>query len=169
MNSPLVETDNCNEVFLLPGDFYFGDGKTRIRTVLGSCIAITLWNPGLRIGGMCHYVLPQQHGRPKTGMELDGRYADAALEMFMRELDKTGSHPTEYEVKMFGGGNQFPEQTKEDLLHIPDHNISVGRRLLAQFGFVIKAEHLGGVGHRNVIFDVWSGETWIRFDTVSTG
>lgn len=169
MNSPLLKADDCNEVFLQPGDFYFGDGKTRVRTVLGSCIAITLWHPRLQMGGMCHYVLPRRHGPTKTGMASDGRYADAALTLFMRELDKTGSHPTEYEVKMFGGGNQFPEQTQDDLFHIPDHNISVGRLLLEQFGFAIKAEHLGGIGYRNVVFDVWSGETWIRFDTVSTG
>jgi chemotaxis protein CheD len=45
---------------------------------------------------------------------------------------------------------------------VADNNINVGRSLLKQHGFVIKAEHLGGTGHRNVIFDVWSGEVWIQ-------
>ena len=46
------------EIFLQPGDFYFGDKDTRIRTILGSCVSITLWHPTRLIGGMCHFLLP---------------------------------------------------------------------------------------------------------------
>jgi Chemotaxis protein; stimulates methylation of MCP proteins len=46
------------EIFLQPGDWYFGDRDTRIRTLLGSCIAITIWHPRLLVGGMCHFLLP---------------------------------------------------------------------------------------------------------------
>ena len=42
------------EIFLQPGELWFGDEQTRIRTILGSCVAVTLWHPGRRIGGMCH-------------------------------------------------------------------------------------------------------------------
>ena len=64
------------DVFLQPGEFYFGEEKTRIRTLLGSCVAVTLWHPKLRIGGMCHYMLPRRP-RDKAGAaeKLDGRYA----------------------------------------------------------------------------------------------
>ena len=40
------------EIFLHPGEFYFGDRHTRIRTLLGSCVSIILWHPRLLIGGM---------------------------------------------------------------------------------------------------------------------
>jgi len=50
----------AHEIVLHPGDWWFGGGDTRARTVLGSCIAITLWHPQLRVGGMCHYMLPQR-------------------------------------------------------------------------------------------------------------
>jgi chemotaxis protein CheD len=63
---------------------------------------------------------------------------------------------------MFGGGNQFPGQPRTSRSSVPDNNIRVGRELLKQHGFTIKAEHLGGTGHRNVIFDVWSGHVWMR-------
>ena len=52
--------DDILEIFLQPGEFYFGEGKTRIRTLLGSCVAITLWHPRLHIGGMSHYMLPSR-------------------------------------------------------------------------------------------------------------
>jgi len=149
------------DIFLQPGDFYFGDRETRIRTLLGSCVAITLWHPHLQIGGMCHYLLPMRQGRPPNH-ELDGRYAKDALELFMRELTKTHTWPADYEVKMFGGGNQFPNHVQTGAIGVPDKNISAGHMLLKQHGFKLKAEHLGGTGHRNVIFDVWSGHVWLQ-------
>src|SRR5439155_18563598 len=42
------------EIFLQPGEWYFGDADTRIRTLLGSCVAITMWHPRRCLGGMCH-------------------------------------------------------------------------------------------------------------------
>ncbi len=147
------------DIFLQPGEFYFSDSETRIRTLLGSCVAITMWHPRLQIGGMCHYLLPM---RNNEHTELDGRYANDAIQLFMIELEKTNSLPREYEVKMFGGGNQFPRQTGNNRASVPDNNIQVGRQLLKHHGFTIKAEHLGGTGHRNVIFDVWSGHVWMR-------
>ncbi|MDD2760948.1 MAG: chemotaxis protein CheD [Methylomonas sp.] len=164
MNSQVAKSQESKKVFLPPGGFHFGDHSTVIKTLLGSCVAITLWHPLLMVGGMCHYMLPKRRGLDKNGYESDGRYADAAMALFMRELARTGSHPWEYEVKMFGGGNQFPGHTGCDLLRVSDHNIDAGRDLLARYGFSIKAEHLGGVGHRSVTFDVSNGKTWIKFD-----
>jgi chemotaxis protein CheD len=149
------------DIFLQPGDFYFGDHETRIRTLLGSCIAITLWHPRLRIGGMCHYLLPMHRGRAEK-RELDGRYAEDAMMMFMHELHQSGTWAHDYEVKMFGGGNQFPAHHKTGPFTVPHTNIDIGRSLLKHHGFKIKAEHLGDTGHRNVIFDVWSGHVWLQ-------
>ena len=45
------------EVFLQPGELYFGDRYTRLRTLLGSCVSIVLWHREALLGGMCHYML----------------------------------------------------------------------------------------------------------------
>ena len=45
---------NIVDVFLQPGDIHFGGADTRIRTVLGTCVAISLWHPVRQIGGMSH-------------------------------------------------------------------------------------------------------------------
>lgn len=39
--------------------------------------------------------------------DLDGCYADEALQLFMQEIRNAGTHPCEYSVKMLGGGNQL--------------------------------------------------------------
>jgi chemotaxis protein CheD len=149
------------DVFLKPGEFYFGDRETRVRTLLGSCIAITLWHPLFRIGGMCHYLLPADRQANLTH-DLDGRYADKALQLFVREISSAGTHASEYEVKMFGGGNQFAGSDLNKLQNIPEKNIQSGKQLLLKHGFNLTSFHLGGNGHRNVILDMWSGHVWVQ-------
>jgi chemotaxis protein CheD len=149
------------DIFLQPGEIYFGDKDCRIRTLLGSCVAITLWHPVLRIGGMCHFLLPTNK-LTAAGAELDGRYADQALLIFMQELERTRTVAGEYEVKVFGGGSQFLTKAHSDHKSVPDKNISAAYDLLHHYGFTVKAGNLGGTGHRNVIFDVWSGHVWLR-------
>lgn len=48
------------EVYLLPGEYFVGDARYRIRTVLGSCVSITLWHRPLRIGAMSHFLLSER-------------------------------------------------------------------------------------------------------------
>lgn len=151
------------EIFLQPGDFHFGDEHTRIRTILGSCVSITMWHPRLKQGGMCHYMLPARDTRPPR--RLDGRYADDAIALFMRELRGNRTQPEEYEVKVFGGGCMFrhaPARRLPDTMDVGTRNIEAGRHLLRRHGFRIKAENLAGNGHRNVIFDIASGNVWIK-------
>jgi chemotaxis protein CheD len=150
------------EIFLQPGEFYFGEEKTRIRTLLGSCVAITLWHPRLRIGGMAHYMLPQRPNRSKD-QPLDGRYAEEVMLMFQRELQDTRTRPGEYQVKLFGGGHMFAYAPKSKChVDVSERNIDIGRRLMVQHGFKILAEDLGGDGHRTVAFDLWSGDAWLK-------
>lgn len=148
------------QVFLQPGEFHFGDARTCIRTVLGSCVAVTAWHPGLRVGGMCHYILPtRQRAR---GTELDGRYGDEAIELFLREMQRLGTAPREYQVMIFGGGNMFPRSGRNTGLDVGARNIDLGVRLLQHNGFQLRNHHLAGYGHRNVVFTVATGAVWVR-------
>lgn len=148
------------EIFLQPGEVYFGDCKTRIRTLLGSCVAITVWHPNLLVGGMCHYMLPR-HPAGKRGV-LDGRYADEAMELMLREIQKAGTFPKEYHVKLFGGGHMFSANQEVSKDHVGAKNVEMARTMMKQHGFTSCAEHLGGAGHRNIFFDIWSGHVWVR-------
>ena len=155
-------TADILEIFLQPGEFYFGDEKTRIRTLLGSCVAISLWHPKKHIGGMCHYMLPQRP-RHKPGNILDGRYAEDAMQMFMHELRHSRTRPIEYQVKVFGGGSMFERLDKhKNNMDISQRNVEFGRTLIPQYGFKISGEDMGGKGHRNVILDLWSGDVWVK-------
>ena len=152
--------DSMQLVTLQPGEFHFGDANTRIQTLLGSCVAITLWHPIRRIGGMCHYMLPSRH---TSTHELDGRYAEEAMQMFLRQAARHGTLPQEYQVKLFGGGNMFPAFSKPSAQgSVAENNIAAARRLVARHQLHLVAESLGHTGHRQVLFDIATGDVWVR-------
>ncbi|MEH6470913.1 MAG: chemotaxis protein CheD [Halopseudomonas sp.] len=148
-------------IILNPGDFYFGNCRSQLKTLLGSCVAITAWHPKLRIGGMCHFLLPSSTDKSMT--PLNGRYADDAIELFMAELQRTQTQPKEYQVKLFGGGIMFPQLAKNGAMAIGSRNIQAARWLLKQKGFKIDSEHVGEEGHRSIILDLDTGATLLRW------
>ncbi|WP_374348179.1 chemotaxis protein CheD [Chitinimonas sp.] len=151
------------DIFLQPGDVYMGDKDTRIRTLLGSCVAITWWHPHRQIGAMCHYLLPQRpRSKPRKGEPLDGRYAEEAFAMVMLYIQQAGTLPAEYQVKMFGGGNLLAAADRP-LPAVGERNIEFGKQWLAEHGFRLSREHLAGQGHRHIVFDLANGDVWVRF------
>lgn len=157
------------KVYLNPGDYYFGDRYTRIGTVLGSCVSITLWHPRLLVGGMCHFMLPNRgiDNRLKDMPVPNGRYADEAITLLLAKVGAIGSPNREYQAKIFGGGNMFPGRSENGMPVVGLQNIQAANRLIKQCGFTCVAEHVGGAGYRNVIFKVWSGEVLIKYRNVS--
>ncbi|MFC4159554.1 chemotaxis protein CheD [Chitinimonas lacunae] len=153
----------CIDIFLQPGEVYFGDSETRIRTLLGSCVAITLWHPKRRLGGMCHYLLPGRPlSQPREDNGRDGRYAEEALSLMLDYIQTAGTLPAEYQVKMFGGGNMLSSLDGRQP-SVGERNIEFGKTWLAQHGFRLSREHLAGQGHRNIIFDIATGDVWVKF------
>lgn len=151
---------DCTEIFLHPGEYYFGDQHTRLRTILGSCVAVTMWHPILRIGGMCHFLLPTRGA--VTIPVLEGRYGDEALLMFLKEAVARETNPAVYTVKLFGGGNMFQQPGLAMTTDIGGRNVARAEELLQAFGFPIAARHVRDVGHRNIVFDLWSGHVWVK-------
>lgn len=156
----IVTAPDTTEVFLNPGDFHFGGGHTRISTLLGSCVSITLWHPRHRIGGMCHYMLAER--RRSADTPLDGRFGTEAFAMFLERVAAAQTRPSEYEAKLFGGGNMLAAGGGE-AMEIGPRNIELGRELLARHNISLVAEHVGGSGRRKLHFELWSGNVWLAF------
>ena len=148
------------DIFLQPGEFYVGDAGCRIRTLLGSCVTVTLWHPAMRIGAMSHFLLAERGAGPV--LAIDGRYGEEAMWLMLRELVRADVDPTQCEAKIFGGGDMFPGKAHPEASNVGRKNGEEARRLLRGFGFRIVSESLFGVGHRKIIFDVASGDVWAR-------
>lgn len=148
------------DVFLMPGEHFVGDARHRIRTLLGSCVSITLWHPRRRVGAMSHFLLTV--GENETTAHLSGRYCEGALELMLMELRKLGINPEECQAKVFGGGMMFPDIERNDERNIGRRNGETAERLLRMHNIPVVSESLFGVGHRHIIFNVKTGDVWVR-------
>ncbi len=148
------------DIFLQPGEYFVGDGQHRIRTLLGSCVSITLWHPQLRIGAMSHFLLSSRE--TPSGSTLDARYGEESLSLMCRKLRRAGVRKEECQGKIFGGGNMFPLQMRSDALNVGQKNGEAARALLQQQGIKIISESLFGTGHRQIAFDISSGDVWVK-------
>ncbi|MDP2869064.1 chemotaxis protein CheD [Methyloversatilis sp.] len=154
----------ATEIFLKPGDIVFGDETMCLRTVLGSCVAITMWHPGRRIGGMCHFMLPGGGHTDRAGDELSTRFAEGALNSMVREARRLGTRELDYEFKLFGGGNMFPGFAGSHNVSIGEANVQRAWELLDALGVRRVAEHTGGYGQRVLMMNVSSGVVSMRHD-----
>ncbi len=159
-----MDTSAAIEVYLLPGEYFVGDARYRIRTLLGSCVSITLWHRGLRIGAMSHFLLserePDPGGEPTAG--LSGRYGKDAMQLMVAQLQERGVRVRECEAKVFGGGTMFPGIEGNRQPGIGHRNGVAAERLLAEYGIPVVSESLFGTGHRHILFDVSTGDVWVR-------
>ena len=150
--------------FLKPGEHAVGDARHRLRTLLGSCVSITLWQPQQRVGAMSHFLLPrrQRPAVPGCHAALDARYGEDALALMVQGLARRGIDVRQCVARLFGGGDMFPNRQRTPHMLASG---SVGRRngeaahaLLRQLGVPVASEHLFGAGHRRIVFDIATGE-----------
>lgn len=87
-------------VKVLPGEYFVFNEDVLIMTTLGSCIATCLWDRQAKIGGMNHFMLPDNGG----GASDSGRYGSYAMELLINEMLKMGASRMTLEAKVFGGG-----------------------------------------------------------------
>ncbi len=160
---------NRQTVILAPGDYFIGDERYRVRTLLGSCVSITLWHPQRRIGAMSHYLLAQRPERPERSqggaLGLDARYGTEAMRLMIHGLMRRGLQPEDCEAKVFGGAHMFPAQEGRWPEHVGQRNGNTAVSLLREWGIALVASCLFGYGHRTVIFDIATGEVWARQST----
>lgn len=143
---------------------YFGMGPALVHTLLGSCVAITLWHRKTKMGGMCHYLLACRESYQKNEHHQLGYYGTDAIKFFKQQLTKNRLNTDEIEVKLFGGGNMFEgNHGRPNVVNVANNNIVQGRQMLEEFGFLVNAEDLGGVRYRKIYFELTSGDVWVQY------
>lgn len=90
---------------ILPGEYFITGRDLVLVTVLGSCVAACIRDPGARIGGMNHFMLPEASKDADSLMGAPARYGAYAMEMLINEIVKLGARRGALEAKVFGGGN----------------------------------------------------------------
>jgi chemotaxis protein CheD len=144
-----------HRVYLHPGQLHAAAEPTEVTTVLGSCVAVCLWDPEARIGGVNHYTLPA----PLGGSAPSPRFGEAAIEMLVQQVVALGGRGHHLQAKVCGGGNAFG---KAGGLSLGQKNVDVARERLAAHGIAVVAVHVGGTRGRKLIFQTDTGIAWVK-------
>jgi chemotaxis protein CheD len=111
---------------------------------------------------MCHFTLPRYPGARLEERKRDGRYADDVMYMFQQEALKHRTKITEYEAKIFGGGNMMKSKGQNTEDSIGTKNATAAMTLLMKENVDILVAHVGEFGHRRIVFDTGTGSVWVR-------
>ena len=156
----MLQPRQAIDYFLRPGEYFVGNADYRILTLLGSCVSISLWHAGKRIGAMSHFLL--SHRNSSKASAPDARYGEEALWLMLQQLRRAGVEPAACEGKIFGGGNMFPGHVRDMTQNVGKRNGEAARELLQAHRIPIVSESLFGVGHRQIVFDISTGHVWAR-------
>lgn len=140
------------------GEYYASKEKTIICTLLGSCVAVCLYDPENRIGGMNHILMP---GQPDLArFDASARYGINAMELLINGIMKLGGNRKKIVAKAFGGGNVLPSIS-------PDR--AVGQKIvrfvvdfLKQENIKIISRDFGGNDTRKVYFHTDTGVVFLK-------
>lgn len=122
---------------------------------LGSCLAIALYDPGQRIGGLVHSLLPLH--RKSNPRDVAPKYVDAAIRLMVEELILAGADPQRLQAKVAGGANMFETEFLTLTNSIGVRNARSARETLLDLDIPLVGEEVGGNRGRTVEFDLATG------------
>ena len=142
-------------------DMKIASGKTVLRTTLGSCIAICLYDPEEKSGGMAHIMLPSLENTKNTnGSPI--KYADSAIPLLLYDVLNNGCKKERIYAKIAGGAQMFNLPDGSVMATIGTNNIAKVKDVLQNMGIDIVGESTGGDFSRTIFFDLETGEVTVK-------
>jgi chemotaxis protein CheD len=133
---------------LLPGHIITGYPPSRINTVLGSGVAVCMWDSLSGLGGMCHFVYPKVAKHERRAL-----FGDVAVPHLMQLLLHKGVKRANLVVQLLGGACA-PQEGRRNMGY---KNIHVAKTLLHKWNLLIHSEDTGGYLGRKVVLDLQTG------------
>lgn len=144
--------------FLFPGTLYASREQCRITTVLGSCVAVCLWDKVYGGGGMNHFMLPLWNGE---GLATP-KYGNIAMDKLLERVLQLGCHKEHLVAKLFGGANITG--TGNEAFMIGDRNAALALQTLEEWKITVASADLGGRLGRKVIMNTLTGVVLVGTD-----
>lgn len=153
-------THQAHAARILPGEYYVSRGNELIVTLLGSCVSACIRDPKAGVGGMNHFMLPEDGldvSSAGTCLSTSTRYGSYAMEHMINAILANGGRRERLEIKLFGGGKVMQSMTD-----VGDRNIHFVRDYLRMETLSVTSEDLGGLHPRKVLYFPSSGRALVR-------
>lgn len=147
----MTDEDPIKRHFLYSGTIFAEPLEYQISTVLGSCVAVCMWDQFLHRGGMNHIMLPFWNGE---GLATP-KYGNIAMEKLLNKMLSIGCRRENLVAKLFGGANV--SGTGLEVFMIGDRNITLALEMLDEFRIPVVARDVGGRVGRKIIMNSETG------------
>lgn len=144
-----------DESFVHPGFGVVRRNINKLWTVVGSSVAITIFDRELKMGGLTHYTRPRRES-PKIS---NAFYAAPAIIWLLRQFDALGSQRHNLEAQLIGGA--WCDVHPDYIPGIHDENVAVGLEILHKSKVWVSSMDVGGTRGRKVVFNPRNGESAI--------
>jgi chemotaxis protein CheD len=152
---PPVANAAPDQVSLMQGDVRCSATPAILTTVLGSCVAVCLWDKVRGVGGMNHFVLPGDRMGEKST-----RYGDVAIDELQAGLLRLGCRMADLQAKVFGGAAVLPFAGGET---VGSNNVRLALDRLSRDRIRIVAQRTGGILGQQVRFHTRTGDAFVRY------
>ncbi len=144
--------------FLYPGQLIVFKEPANIMTILGSCVAVTIWDTKLNFGGMNHFLLPLW----KVQGLRTPKYGNVAIESLIEEMIKNGSSARDLVAKVFGGAKVL-DSAEQTMFNIGKKNYEIAFEMLNKYNINIAVDSVGGLRGRKILFKTNTGEVLLKY------
>lgn len=142
--------------YLFPAEIFVSREPIMVSTVLGSCIAVCLWDTRVAIGGMNHYLLPLWNG---DGLATP-KYGNIAIRQLVEKVLAQGAERKNLQAKIFGGAAMW--DSSNGLFAIGLRNIELAQQQLKELQIPLVAADVGGSQSRKIFFNTSDGSVLLR-------
>jgi len=150
-----LDYSNKKQVTIKIGEFYATDRPTIIHTVLGSCVAVCIYDAEKKIGGMNHIFMPGEHKDDSST-----RYAENAMKYLIKNICTLGANRDNLLAKAFGGAHVIPSISRE--YGIGPKIVDFVIDYLEKADIKIVAHDFGGNKTRKVFFHTDTGMAYVK-------
>lgn len=152
----LIDSHTHN-IYLKPGEVVVARKPVLVSTILGSCVAVTMFSPNFGFGAICHAMLPDSAGRRE-----DLRYVDTALLHIYRKAVEYGVAGN-LVVKLFGGARTLVVGEDEATgCSVGEQNVARALEVVSTLGLAVAGADTGGLVGRKLFFCTRDGDVYLR-------
>jgi len=150
-------------VFLQPGELWLDDIPLLVKTILGSCVAITMRAPRLGLSSVTHCLLPSAGAKPGSLTRKEAlKYVDATIGILLQSFLSRGAAVAELEVKLIGGADNLLRNGAPSRYSVGRRNVQTALEGLAEHGVTPSAAIVGGRAGRMMVFDTATGDVFVK-------
>ena len=153
-------------LFLKPGEMVIREEPMIVTTLLGSCVAVTMFSRRLQMGAICHAVLPTcRKDLPCSHSHTEaGKYVECAIRLMLEAFLARGVAKNDIEAKLFGGSDMFDTAARMQCQSqsVGKQNMAMALEMLQRHSVRVATQDMGGPRGRKIIFHTHTGEVFLK-------